>query len=202
MNTDPIASAKLRQILERRSIQIPECGCRLWMGYADRKNYGQLLVEGKAQYAHRLAYALYRSVVPAGMHVLHKCDVPLCINPDHLFLGTNQENILDSVKKGRRKGIKRNRPTGLHYKLKSTSHDCKRKIKKAEWPEIIRLLDSGLRQIDVANKYEVSDAVICRIAARCRSPEERMLARAWTPERRLAQAKRARIQHTKKRSNA
>jgi hypothetical protein len=52
-------------------------------------------------YAHRVAYELKFGPIPDGMHVLHKCDVPLCVNPDHLFLGTNDDNHADCVTKNR-----------------------------------------------------------------------------------------------------
>ena len=72
-------------------------GCWLWLA-STINGYGQF---GKGLRAHRVSYSLYRGEIPDGMCVLHKCDVPLCVNPDHLFLGTRIENNEDKVRKGR-----------------------------------------------------------------------------------------------------
>jgi HNH endonuclease len=59
-------------------------------------------VDGNKKYTHRVAYELHhKCLIPKGLHVLHKCDNPSCINPDHLFLGTNQDNVDDRIRKGR-----------------------------------------------------------------------------------------------------
>jgi hypothetical protein len=76
--------------------------CWLWTA-ADNQKYGHLRVANKDYLAHRVAYQLTRGQIPRGMYVCHTCDVPLCVNPDHLFLGTNQTNQLDSWQKGKGK---------------------------------------------------------------------------------------------------
>lgn len=58
-------------------------------------------------YAHRVAWEFYRGPIPQGLHVLHHCDNPICINPEHLFVGTLQDNATDMVNKGRHAGQKR-----------------------------------------------------------------------------------------------
>lgn len=71
------------------------------MGRLNTMGYGRLSVNGVQQYAHRASYELHRGKIPRGMNALHKCDIPTCINPDHLFLGTHGDNVADKVAKGR-----------------------------------------------------------------------------------------------------
>lgn len=74
-------------------------GCWLWGG-ANNYKYGHFKLN-KEIYAHRSSFILHKNEIPEGMQVLHKCDVPLCVNPDHLFLGTHADNMQDKVNKNR-----------------------------------------------------------------------------------------------------
>ena len=87
--------------IESRSEYVTESGCKIWMGTLDKKGYGTLTFNSKPQFAHRLSYKIAFGDIPDGLCVLHKCDTPSCINPNHLFLGTQSENMIDKVKKGR-----------------------------------------------------------------------------------------------------
>lgn len=71
------------------------------LGSRDSWGYGRVAVGGKQLRAHRHAWMLHHGAIPAGMCVLHKCDNPACINIDHLFLGTQTDNMADKVAKGR-----------------------------------------------------------------------------------------------------
>ena len=90
--------------------------CWLWTGCRSGK-YGWFAGEG----AHRSAWLIYKGAIPDGMFVLHRCDVPLCVNPDHLFLGTALDNMRDMDAKGRRKTVT---TTGeKHWSSKLTRED-------------------------------------------------------------------------------
>jgi len=80
----------------------PNSGCWLWEGRPQGSNgYGRMKVGGHSVPAHRYAYEIHKGQVPVGMQVCHRCDVPLCVNPDHLFLGTGRDNKQDCVAKDR-----------------------------------------------------------------------------------------------------
>lgn len=91
--------------LERFELRVEKTdNCWLWTASRNNKGYGQFNYDGTRPIpAHRAAWMIYKGEIPDGMCILHKCDVPLCVNPDHLFLGTQIENIADMHSKGRAK---------------------------------------------------------------------------------------------------
>jgi hypothetical protein len=82
-------------------------GCMLWSGAAS-EGYGTLRIAKKKVFTHRLSWELVNGPIPDGLHVLHRCDVRACINPAHLFLGSNADNVADMVAKGRNSAGERN----------------------------------------------------------------------------------------------
>jgi hypothetical protein len=90
----------IKSKLEERSVPIPETGCWEWIAGKDRAGYGRIWAK-KNRTAHTVSYETYVGVIPEGMHVLHNCDNPACINPDHLWLGTHDDNMADKAKKKR-----------------------------------------------------------------------------------------------------
>ena len=94
-------SLKTEKLILSRMVPDKKTGCWIWTGCLGRKGYGVLTIQQRFQRAHRVAYEVWRGPIPQGMQVLHRCDRPQCVNPDHLFLGTNGDNIRDSISKGR-----------------------------------------------------------------------------------------------------
>lgn len=80
----------------------PTTGCREWTRSKSSAGYGWIQILGKPRIAHRVAYELWVGHIPNGLFVCHTCDNRACIEPSHLFVGTNQDNIDDMDKKGRR----------------------------------------------------------------------------------------------------
>ena len=76
-------------------------GCWIWLHSTDRDGYGRPTVNGRPIRAPRLAWELYRGPIPDGLFVLHNCDVPRCVNPEHLRLGTPRDNANDAINRGR-----------------------------------------------------------------------------------------------------
>lgn len=87
--------------LEARSIPEPNSGCWLWLAACNRRGYGVFGTKDGPKLAHRVAWETWRGAIPIGLQVCHKCDVPTCINPGHLFLGTHDDNMADKMRKGR-----------------------------------------------------------------------------------------------------
>jgi hypothetical protein len=96
---------KIKPLIERfeeRYIPIPESGCWLWIGATTEDGgYGQISQDYRRMLAHRLSWELYNGPIPEGMNVLHHCDTPSCVNPKHLFLGTQLDNAKDCWSKNR-----------------------------------------------------------------------------------------------------
>lgn len=86
------------------SLYIPEpnSGCWLWDASTTRGGYGQYWRGRERWRAHRLSFWIYVGDIPPGKLVCHRCDVPSCVNPDHLWIGSDRDNVLDTIRKGRR----------------------------------------------------------------------------------------------------
>ena len=76
-------------------------GCWIWQGYLDKDGYGKLQINNKRDRAHRWSYKIFKKDVSKDILICHHCDNPSCVNPNHLFSGTQKDNMQDAVKKNR-----------------------------------------------------------------------------------------------------
>jgi hypothetical protein len=127
--------------------------CWLWTGHRGSNGYGRIKVSGKVQMAHRMAWEIENGSIPEGLCVLHRCDNPSCVRPDHLFLGTHRDNAIDREMKGR--GSKQRGEERGSAKL--TNQDI---------PRIRELCDNGVTQRAAARIYGVAQSTIGEIVRR------------------------------------
>lgn len=144
-----------QRLEERRSVN-NSTGCWEWMGGLDTCGYGKISVDGKTSKVHRKAYETYTgNAIPQGMVVCHKCDIPSCFNPDHLFVGTQGDNNADRSRKGRTNKTRKNHGEGTH--VAKLSWECVRSIRKK--------YSEGWRQIDLAAQFGVDQSCVSLIVS-------------------------------------
>jgi hypothetical protein len=142
--------AELRRF-EAKHVGEPNSGCWLWDAACDRRGYGCMLANGKVRRATRLAYEHYVGPMPDGSVVCHRCDVPACVNPAHLFLGTPAENSADMVAKSRQ----------AHGERVGAA-----KLTAADVAEIRAMHRAGTAQHRVAAQFGITQACVSLIATR------------------------------------
>lgn len=156
-------------ISERFWSKVDKAGpCWLWTDKPDPDGYGQLRVTGRNIRAHRLSYTLAYGPIPDGLDVCHHCDVPLCVRPDHLFIGTHADNVRDMDQKGRRnpaRGDKSGSRKHPERQVRGTRHGMAR-LTEADVVAIRESIARGIRQSDLAAQYGVSRALVTLIKQR------------------------------------
>ena len=133
-----------------------DSGCWEWTAALAGKGYGQIKVPGERRqmYAHRLSYLIRWGEIPKGKDVLHRCDNPRCVNPDHLFVGTSQDNHDDMKAKGRSTYGERNAQAILT---------------EADIRAIRQLCEAGeLSQWKIAKLFRIQQMEVSRIHRRVR----------------------------------
>lgn len=125
-------------------------GCWNWTADKSKKGYGRLRVGRKRMFAHRVSWALQNGDIPDGLCVLHRCDNPSCVRPDHLFIGTNADNVHDRENKGR----------GADHSGENNGHAI---LTREQVKEIREKRSNGARNVDLANEYGMSQGAISNI---------------------------------------
>ena len=150
--------------------------CWLWQGKLVGFGYGQICVDYKRYQAHRFSYIIAHGSIPKGQQVLHRCDTPRCVNPAHLFLGTQADNVADCVAKGRHREGTRTHPEKLlrtengwhaaHPNQARGSRSPNAKLTEENVLEIRRRLADGESQTDLGREFKVNRSGISAICRR------------------------------------
>lgn len=130
--------------------------CWLWTGFIDELGYGRISSNRKDYKAHRLSYQTFIGPIPPGMCVLHRCDVRNCANPEHLFLGSQLDNIKDMVAKNRHRTNPR---YGTENPMSKVNDSIVRQIRAI-------YADGGTSQRKVADQFGLSVMTVNRIVNR------------------------------------
>jgi HNH endonuclease len=127
--------------------------CWVWTGSKNKKGYGHICIgAGQIELAHRTSYRTFCGPIPDGLCVLHHCDNPVCLNPTHLFIGTQIDNINDCVSKGRNRGG--GQQGEHHHHAKITDENAK---------EILELISAGVPLSKIAERFNFSYASVYAI---------------------------------------
>lgn len=141
--------AKFQPLLPRFLAKIKinsETECWEWTAGKYRDGYGAFGVGGRAggnKRAHRVSYELHCGPIPEGMLVCHQCDNRICVNPEHLFLGTSADNLADMTTKGRRARVGHPGASNPSAKLTASDADAIRSATKVHWRDLAKQYGVG-----------------------------------------------------------
>jgi len=146
----------LKEYFEDKFIPEPNSGCWLWLGALDHDGYGSFYVKRNVEpKAHRFSYELYCEPIPENLSVLHKCDNPCCVNPDHLFVGTQDDNMKDMKNKGRHRNPEIN---GLKLHPEKAARGEKvntAKLTEKDCYKVVEYYKQGYTQKQISEIYNV-----------------------------------------------
>lgn len=140
--------------------------CWEWQGAKTKAGYGQIGYGSRlVLYTHRVAYELMHGPVPVGRSVLHRCDNPPCCRPDHLYAGTQAENVADAARQGHmRRNISRDRLRAMSDKARVSNPGRKPRLTPAQVHVVHQRLNDGVRQATIAQEFGVGQATISNIS--------------------------------------
>jgi hypothetical protein len=139
----------------------PNSGCWFWIAAVNRRGYGVT----QSRLAHRVSWQRTNGVaIPEGLCVLHKCDTTCCVNPDHLSLGTQAENMADMVRKGRQAAGFRTGARRYPERVPRGSRSGLSKLTEADVILIRVRLSHGVRQREIAAEFGVARPTVSNIA--------------------------------------
>ena len=121
-------------------------GCLEYLGYLQKHGYGSTSYCGKLWLSHRLAWTLSYGEIPPGACVCHTCDNPRCIEPEHLFIATHAENMVDMKKKGRRKAINSGEDNGRSKLSMQAAEEIRRSYAARESTQVQLAVRFGVSQ--------------------------------------------------------
>ncbi len=146
-----------------RSVVEPTTGCWLWSGYRDWFGHGSLSAGGRRRGAHRVAFELASGPIPEGLFVCHHCDVPACINPEHLYAGTHRDNMRDRNVRGRAASGDRN-ASRLYPGIRRGSRNGGSRLTESVVATIKQRLCAGETLRALAAEYDVAVSTIGMIS--------------------------------------
>ncbi len=138
------------EAFEKRFIPEPNTGCWLWLAGVNPSNgYGRFYGPArKLLYAHKFSYTFYKGPIPRGLILRHTCDVKICVNPDHIILGTHLDNARDAVQRG--------------LYSKGETHGCV----KLDVTTVLAIREAKGSTLEVARRFNISRMHVDRIRQR------------------------------------